>query len=74
MSEFRRSVTVTIDTEFGAFRPGQADGDETLDRSTVAQLLSEAGDLISEGHNFGLLRDENGATVGSFTVTETEEP
>lgn len=68
MSDFRRSVTITIDTEAASFR----NEDESLERMTVGLLLGRAAAKIEAGEDSGRLLDYNGATVGSFTVTEKE--
>lgn len=66
----RRSVTVTLDTEAASFRGDRHDEtDDSLNRTTVADLLREAAEEISAGVDDGLLRDYNGAVVGSFTVS-----
>lgn len=66
---FRRSVTVTLDTESAAFRMEE---DESLNRIEVAALLKRAAHEIDMGRDSGSLRDHNGVAVGSFTVIEKE--
>jgi len=65
---FRRSVTVTLDTESAALR----EEDGSLNRQEVAVVLSILAHRISEGDDDGWIRDSNGANVGSFLVTEKE--
>lgn len=69
----RRTVTVTLDTEAASFRGDRHDEtDDSLNRTTVADLLREAAEEILTGANEGTLRDHNGNAVGSYAVVEGE--